>query len=143
MPVRFRCKHCNQLLGIARRKIGMEVHCPECHKRVRVPAEDAPEGHEPTRKKGPWFDSRDLDSQLQPSVAEPAAKPLKPAPPPAWFPARPPVPPLDVELYNPSPAPPAVGLVVSPLQAALLTLGAVLVLAVAFAMGVLVGRFLS
>jgi hypothetical protein len=43
MPIRFRCVHCKQLLGIARRKAGTLVRCPKCQQQVLVPtALDAP-----------------------------------------------------------------------------------------------------
>src|SRR5258708_5205566 len=38
MPIRFRCSYCNQLLGIARRKIGSVVRCPTCAGQVVVPS---------------------------------------------------------------------------------------------------------
>lgn len=37
MPVRFRCPHCNRLLGIARRKAGTQVNCPQCDQILTVP----------------------------------------------------------------------------------------------------------
>lgn len=37
MPIRFRCGCCNQLLGIARRKAGTVVTCPNCQQAVVVP----------------------------------------------------------------------------------------------------------
>jgi hypothetical protein len=40
MPIRFRCSHCHQLMGIARRKSGTEVQCPTCRQNVVVPKED-------------------------------------------------------------------------------------------------------
>jgi hypothetical protein len=40
MPIRFRCPHCHQLLGIARRKAGSHVHCPTCNASLLVPATD-------------------------------------------------------------------------------------------------------
>ena len=97
MPVRFRCRHCHQLLGIAHRKIGTEVNCPTCHNKVVVPATDAPDVDRPTvRKPDPLFEGSDLDALLQPSPVEPAAAPPQPAPPAAlsWIvAARPPGPP--------------------------------------------------
>ena len=30
MPIRFRCPHCERLLGIARRKAGTPIRCPQC-----------------------------------------------------------------------------------------------------------------
>ena len=40
MPVRFRCSECRSKLSIARRKIGTAVACPTCHHTVTVPAVD-------------------------------------------------------------------------------------------------------
>jgi DNA-directed RNA polymerase subunit RPC12/RpoP len=40
MPIRFRCPHCERLLGIARRKAGSQIHCPQCGESVLVPGED-------------------------------------------------------------------------------------------------------
>src|SRR5436190_822786 len=44
MPIRFRCVYCDQLLGIARRKAGTVVKCPNCAGQLIVPA---PERKEP------------------------------------------------------------------------------------------------
>jgi hypothetical protein len=41
MPIRFRCVYCEQLLGIARRKAGTVVKCPNCAGQVIVPAPEA------------------------------------------------------------------------------------------------------
>src|SRR5262245_16286190 len=41
MPIRFRCEHCDQLMGIARRKAGTLVRCPNCQRDVQVPTEPA------------------------------------------------------------------------------------------------------
>src|SRR5437879_2651058 len=40
MPIRFRCAYCNQLMGIARRKAGTVVRCPNCAGQVIVPNSD-------------------------------------------------------------------------------------------------------
>jgi hypothetical protein len=37
MPIRFRCVHCHQLLGIATRKSGTLISCPTCQRRQTVP----------------------------------------------------------------------------------------------------------
>jgi len=42
MPIRFRCPNCERLLGIARRKAGLEIHCPQCGAGMIVPQEEAP-----------------------------------------------------------------------------------------------------
>lgn len=44
MPIRFRCAYCNQLMAIARRKVGAVVRCPKCAGEVIVPT---PPDHEP------------------------------------------------------------------------------------------------
>jgi len=159
MPVRFRCQFCNQLLGIARRKIGLQVECPTCHNSVTVPATDAPDVGAPGKRYDPpLFERSDIDELLGPG---PAAQPVTAAPPPVPAaepapPARAPapwsaMPPTDfhAEPYQlppppdrPAPAPGQVaGVVLTPLNATLLTVAAVLVLAVAFAAGLLIGRF--
>jgi phage FluMu protein Com len=140
MPIRFRCRYCDQLLGIARRKIGTEVRCPECHKMVLVPAEDAPDVDEATRKGDPLFEGGDIDAPPQPFVAGPAGDQSKGGAAPTFSPAAPAPEPFDGEPYR-LPAPVA-GVVLSPLHAMLLTFAALTILALAFAVGLLVGRYL-
>ncbi len=41
MPIRFHCKRCEQLLGIASRKVGSEIECPKCGFAQTVPNEEA------------------------------------------------------------------------------------------------------
>ncbi|MBN2477437.1 MAG: hypothetical protein JXB62_22720 [Pirellulales bacterium] len=41
MPIRFHCKRCHQLLGIATRKAGSVVECPKCGISQVVPSEEA------------------------------------------------------------------------------------------------------
>jgi len=41
MPIRFRCKRCYQMLGIASRKAGAEIRCPKCAFSQIVPSEEA------------------------------------------------------------------------------------------------------
>jgi phage FluMu protein Com len=41
MPIRFHCKRCHQLLGIASRKAGSEIQCPKCGIAQIVPTEEA------------------------------------------------------------------------------------------------------
>ena len=138
MPVRFRCHHCNQLLGIARRKIGMDVQCPTCHNKVLVPPHDAPDVDQPTIKKDPLFEGSDLDALLQPALAgHPVAAPS----PQAWPQPSPAAGAFNVEPYQPPASTPSAGVILSPLQATLFTVGAVLLLAAVFAAGLLIGRF--
>jgi len=40
MPIKFRCQHCRQFLGISRGKAGMIVDCPTCGRTIRVPELD-------------------------------------------------------------------------------------------------------
>ena len=40
MAIKFRCPHCQQLLGISSTKAGMIVDCPACGRSVPVPSED-------------------------------------------------------------------------------------------------------
>ncbi|AMV21871.1 hypothetical protein [Planctomyces sp. SH-PL14] len=37
MPIKFRCPHCRQFLGISRSKAGMLSDCPTCGRSIRVP----------------------------------------------------------------------------------------------------------
>ena len=41
MPIKFRCQHCDQFLGIARSRAGDLVDCPRCGRMLRVPGEPA------------------------------------------------------------------------------------------------------
>lgn len=40
MPIKFRCQHCRQFLGISRGKAGTIVDCPTCGRTIRVPELD-------------------------------------------------------------------------------------------------------
>ena len=40
MPIKFRCQHCDQLMGISRSKAGDVVDCQTCGMSVRVPGLD-------------------------------------------------------------------------------------------------------
>ena len=79
MPIRFRCSRCNRLLGIARRKAGVETKCPHCGATIMVPQDD---GGDEGRTE---FD--DLDDLVNPISERPAqtaapAVAARPAPPP-------------------------------------------------------------
>lgn len=37
MPIKFRCQHCRQFLGISRAKAGTITDCPTCGRTIRVP----------------------------------------------------------------------------------------------------------
>ena len=85
MPIRFRCSRCNRLLGIARRKAGVETKCPHCGATIMVPQDD---GGDEGRTE---FD--DLDDLVNPISERPAqtaapAVAARPAPPPVPRAAR-------------------------------------------------------
>lgn len=40
MPIRFRCRYCNQLMGISRMQAGKVVQCTSCGRELRVPPAD-------------------------------------------------------------------------------------------------------
>lgn len=40
MPIKFRCHHCQQMLGISRSRAGAIVDCPGCGRTLRVPNTD-------------------------------------------------------------------------------------------------------
>lgn len=157
MPIRFRCEHCKQLLGIARRKAGSHVNCPTCQRQVLVPAQDeelvgqgnspSPPGGNPLPAPAPApFERDDFDALLRPppSISPDAPRknggallgPLS-APVGSNRPAGAGAAPVPSWITPPEPA----GLVLSPARATLLTVGVILMLAVAFGGGLLVGRF--
>lgn len=47
MAIRFHCRRCRQLLAIATRKAGSEIHCPKCGESQLVPAQETPNGDPP------------------------------------------------------------------------------------------------
>lgn len=64
MPIRFRCSHCNRLLGIATRKAGTATTCPHCRASITVPAPDG----EPAKTERLNLD--DVDRLLGPQATE-------------------------------------------------------------------------
>ncbi len=158
MPIRFRCT-CGQLLGIARRKAGSTVRCPSCQKDVLVPPqEEAPVTAPPPPPEpgGPaLFERDDFDALLQggmsmggvpargsavqaPPLARP--QPVPPAVPAVLHMEAQPWPVPAAPSVRPAP-PTAPGIVLSPARATVLTVVAILLLALAFASGLIVGRF--
>jgi DNA-directed RNA polymerase subunit RPC12/RpoP len=94
MPIRFRCSHCSRLLGIARRKAGTQVRCPECSESIIVPIQDDPGGLDelddllnshPRANGQPAEANLPIANYSAPAmdVAEPeSARPVAPAPAP-------------------------------------------------------------
>ena len=82
MPIRFRCAYCNQLMGIARRKSGTVVRCPNCAGQVVVPRPDGANLDEPGEAKPAhpgqplFFEENDFDEAL--GAASPGQRPLPP-----------------------------------------------------------------
>jgi hypothetical protein len=143
MPIKFRCKYCNQLMGIARRKAGTDVSCPTCNGQVRVPFQDEVFG--PAAAAAPVFERSDFEQYLQadvgnqPVVAAPPA-PAAPLPGTVWNPQSPDL--VDVEPAPFLPAAPPPGIMLSNGMATLLTIGIIFLMALSFMLGVLVGRAL-
>jgi DNA-directed RNA polymerase subunit RPC12/RpoP len=169
MPIRFRCAYCNQLLGISRRKAGTVVRCPNCSGQVVVPTleeaglSDGPqpagpgqqlfEGNEidrllegaagdqpsalaaPPRSSGPAAPSSPAAAATVGSTSAPPMSPAAAAPAPAVSPAPLPAP--------SSPSAPPNGVWLSPAKATMLSVIAVVALAVAFGVGLVVGLFLQ
>lgn len=149
MPIRFRCRYCHQLMGISRRKAGTAVRCPSCNAQVVVPETAAAEPASPAAAQpaappavAPIFERSDFEAMLRDPVNEappraenpPAVKP-EPAPPP-----------LAESLIFSAPSSPVlptrpVGLLLSPTQATWLTVAAILLLALAFGAGLLIGHY--
>jgi hypothetical protein len=66
MPIRFRCGHCNQLMGIGHKKAGTVVRCPTCTSEVRVPNPNAKISEVPKREHQPHvFERSDFDEIFQ------------------------------------------------------------------------------
>jgi hypothetical protein len=66
MPIRFRCGHCNQLMGIGHKKAGTVVRCPTCTSEVTVPQPNAKVSERPKRERQPdVFERSDFDEIFQ------------------------------------------------------------------------------
>ena len=159
MPIRFRCAYCNQLLGIARRKVGTVVRCPTCAGQVVVPdrdAEDLDKVDDPVNP--PLFEREDFDALFDMPAAIGSARenaPRAAAPPVAVEPqgswGTHAEPEFDVERLHPTPAgalsnegaisKPA-GILLSPMKATLLTVAFIAIVALTFLIGLGVGYLL-
>jgi DNA-directed RNA polymerase subunit RPC12/RpoP len=160
MPIRFRCAYCNQLLGISRRKAGQVVRCPTCAGQVVVPQADdlPPDQEQPTVEppspspaaEAPLFERDDFGLDFDnpvPSLPATHGSPAPAAAPPApsgW--AAGPSAGFDVEPFRPTTQLTEVGapagILLSPAKATLLTVLAILGMAIAFGAGLIVGRFM-
>lgn len=161
MPIRFRCVYCDKLLGIARRKAGAVVNCPQCGQPLIVPSpepEPAAATAPPSLPAAPGklFEHDNFEAILQGDVtlrahdapakrarpsrrAEPAPLPPRPFAVEQSLPA-----PRDAELpeYTPHPGPSAGGVVLSIGVLVVLILAALILIGGAFGAGILVGRML-
>ncbi|HMF11293.1 MAG TPA: hypothetical protein VKE94_03280 [Gemmataceae bacterium] len=160
MPIKFRCKYCHQRLGIGSRKAGTQVKCPTCSGVVTVPFKDQEGMDDPSGPtEQPLFERSDFDDLFPHPAALPepaghlsgtaAPAPAAAAPHP-WAGAAPFA--FDVERDPPRPAPPpqersgdfpapSAGILLSPARATALTVAAIILLAIAFGAGLVVGRF--
>lgn len=88
MPIKFRCEHCRQLLGISQGKAGEHVDCPTCGRSVQVPSLDGRSSSEPKPSWNPKDQSllhaleslASLTSEDEPSPAHPASSKKSEAP---------------------------------------------------------------
>ncbi len=80
MPIRFRCPHCSRLLGIATRKAGTDIACPQCGVQVAVPR---PAGESPAATELDLIDELlGLTGPNEVPAPEPAAPVATPSPRP-------------------------------------------------------------
>ena len=164
MPIRFRCVYCDKLLGIARRKAGAVVNCPQCGQPLIVPTPEPepaaatapPHPATPSAAPGRLFERDDFEAMLHgDTLRTPDGPPprrsrggprTEPAPlPPRPFPVEQSLPaPAHSELDDPGPRPrPATGGILLSTGVLVVLLIAVLILVGgAFGAGILVGRML-
>jgi hypothetical protein len=143
MPIRFRCKYCHQLLGIARRKSGKTIQCPTCHGKLNVPVQVAVDtaGGDLSEAAAPLFEQNDFDDFLDgDDHSEEVDVPVAPSQrQPAYAVNRlnfsPPPPPPPVQ-----PPSPASGVTLSSTAVTILTVSALILLALAFGAGIAVDR---
>ena len=144
VPIRFRCTNCDQLMGIARRKAGSMVRCPACRREIAVPSDaedDSPPVLPPTLPRPDLFDRDDFDALLAGGTSMPGAKPAPgPVPRPLAEIAGAKGVAVGAEPVAVSLVPIQGGLVLSPGWVTMLTVVFLLLLAMAFALGLLVGR---
>ncbi len=139
MPIRFRCVYCDKLLGIARRKAGAVVDCPQCHQPLIVPTpEPEPEATAAVgsgARSSRLFERDDFEALLDGSPDQ-TYRPPEDSDPPRRTRTKegpPPVPPISK----------TAGIRVSGAVLILLGLVALVLIGGAFAGGVLVGKGLQ
>lgn len=128
MPIRFRCAYCNQLMGIARRKAGTVVRCPKCAGEIIVPMPEAGSLPDPDDADDK-FDDADFERKLN----DIDAKTAKDLPVASGQHPKPVVP-------VPKPAPTRSGVFLSTGMLFLSISVTVILLALVFVLGVVVGR---
>jgi phage FluMu protein Com len=142
MPIRFRCKYCNQLIGIARRKAGSDVSCPTCHGRLTVPEGVAAETEGRPRGAVAPFEQSHFEDFLRSPFGEEASRHAAASRARGIHPL--PSVPLGVDVERMAdesePKPPAAGIVLSPVRLTVLVVIVILLLAAAFAAGIAVDR---
>jgi hypothetical protein len=133
-------------MGIARRKAGSVVRCPACRREIAVPSDaedDSPPVLPPTLPRPHLFDRDDFDALLAGGTSMPGAKPVSapgPVPRPLAEVAGAKGVAIGAEPVAVSLVPVQGGLVLSPGWVTMLTVVFLLLLAMAFALGLLVGR---
>jgi len=161
MPIRFRCAYCNQLMGIARRKAGTVVNCPKCKGQVVVPSpQDVPPSENNPFAMGPAnlapaqggaapeagavFERSDFENLFQPVPQNPQMLHQETLPPGAASSAAVAPAPLQslpgVEFDRVIAAPPKRGILLTPVILAVTGVAVVILMGLAFILGMLVGR---
>jgi hypothetical protein len=164
MPIRFRCAYCNQLMGIARRKAGTVVRCPKCAGQVVVPHpegyDDGPDPSEQPVAHQPMpagqvhgsggglaakvFEHNDFAKVFEDDGAPAPLAPLPPAAPPAAHPR--PAPADSASEYDAirlSPTTKARGVFMTSGLLAVFAALVIILMGMAFFLGVLLGRSMS
>jgi phage FluMu protein Com len=164
MPIRFRCVYCNKLLGIATRKAGTVIQCPECGEKLIVPTppEEKPSPEEAMENAAAemmeqdpprLFEHSDFEKLMH---EEPAFRPIEPRSPEPSKPVKRPAPPAPAIMQAPAPAPiyepmpqpggfdvvTPQGYFVSSSRLTWLSVAMVILVVLAFTAGLLVGRSL-
>lgn len=143
MPIRFRCAYCNQLMGIAHRKAGTVVHCPKCKGQIVVPTPEGPNpgsdntgGNGGAAFGGAAFDRADFEDAFDPGRQSPQVLPQ------STVAARPSLGPAAQELdFDVMPTPHRMkGLLLTPGLLALACALVVILIGLAFFVGLLLGR---